>query len=328
MEKENKIAQATQVFRKMLVEEFGIKSTEHFHSIEGEDLAIIYENIKAEQENFNLTDKETQTILDVISGELDAQNANNKQQINLINVTLPDISSIEQITRIEEIKKQLVKRATGFTTGGFKPTNSNTECWIGRVYLYREDEDIPIDDNGAIMFPLLQICLEELPYVPDALKGTKVLTVFVSKNMPGRLAYNGNNWVIREYKEEDILVFKDICNNSSPITPYPLKSQLVNEDYPVWDSGDIPMDIEDELVKMEESGEITDYYDYTDCFSEHKIGGYPSYIQSGINFGDGYEFMLQIASDEKANLNIIDSGNFYLAKNSQTGDWRLYCDFY
>ena len=65
MEKENKIAQATQVFRKMLVEEFGIKSTEHFHSIEGEDLAIIYENIKAEQENFNLTDKETQTILDL-----------------------------------------------------------------------------------------------------------------------------------------------------------------------------------------------------------------------------------------------------------------------
>ena len=79
---------------------------------------------------------------------------------------------------------------------------------------------------------------------------------------------------------------------------------------------------------VEDSGEITDYYDYTDCFAGHKIGGYPNYIQSGIDFGDGYEFMIQIASDEKANLNIIDSGNFYLAKNSQTGDWRLYCDFY
>ena len=241
---------------------------------------------------------------------------------------MPDISSIEKMKRIVEIKKQLVKRATGFTTGGFKPTNSDTKCWIGRVYLYREDEDIPIDDNGAIMFPLLQICLEELPYMPDALKGSKALTVFVSKNMPGRLTDNGNNWVIREYKEEDILVFKDICNNSSPITPYPLKSQLVNEDYPVWDSGDIPMDMEDELVEMEESGEISDYYDYADCFPEHKIGGYPCYIQSGINFGDGYEFMLQIASDEKANLNIVDNGNFYLAKNSQTEEWRLYCDFY
>lgn len=231
--------------------------------------------------------------------------------------------------RIEEIKKQLVKRATGFITGGFRPTNSNTENWIGQVYLYRENEDIPIDDNGKAMLPLLQICLEGLPYIPDALKGSKVLTIFVSENMPGRLAYNGDAWVIREYKEEDVLVVKDIyMQSSSRIKPYPLKSQLITEDYPVWDSGDIPMDIEDELVEMEDSGEITDYYDYTDCFAGHKIGGYPNYIQSGIDFGDGYEFMIQIASDEKANLNIIDSGNFYLSKNSQTGDWRLYCDFY
>ena len=108
--------------------------------------------------------------------------------------------------KIEEIKKQLVKRATGFITGGFRPTNSNTESWIGQVYLYRESEDIPIDSNGKAMLPLLQICLEGLPYIPDALKGSKVLTVFVSENMPGRLAYNGDDWVIREYKEEDVLV--------------------------------------------------------------------------------------------------------------------------
>ena len=230
--------------------------------------------------------------------------------------------------RIDEIKKILVKKATGFTTGGFKPTNSDTESWIGRVYLYKEDEGIPTDNNGKMMLPILQICLNGLPYIPEELKGTKALTVFVSEDMPGRLANNGNNWVIREYKEDDLLVLKDICNQSSPVKPYPLKSQLIEEDYPVWDSGDIPMEIEDELVEMEDSGEITDYYDYTDCFAGHKIGGYPNYIQSGIDFGDGYEFMIQIASDEKANLNIIDSGNFYLAKNSQTGDWRLYCDFY
>lgn len=52
------------------------------------------------------------------------------------------------------------------------------------MYLYRENEDIPIDDNGKAMLPLLQICLEGLPYIPDALKGSKVLTIFVSENMP------------------------------------------------------------------------------------------------------------------------------------------------
>ena len=34
----------------MLVEEFGIKSTEQFFSTEGEDMAVIYESMKVEQE--------------------------------------------------------------------------------------------------------------------------------------------------------------------------------------------------------------------------------------------------------------------------------------
>ena len=133
---------------------------------------------------------------------------------------------------------------------------------------------------------------------------------------------------MREYKEGNILVNKDLSNNSSPIKPFPLKSRLIEEDYPIFDGGDIPEDIMEELEEMEDSEEITDYYDYTECHSEHKIGGYPCYIQSGINWGEGYEFVLQIASDEKANLNIIDSGNIYLAKSRLTGDWKLYCDFY
>ena len=43
MEKEKRTEEAIQVFRKMLVEEFGIKSTEQFFSTEGEDMAVIYE---------------------------------------------------------------------------------------------------------------------------------------------------------------------------------------------------------------------------------------------------------------------------------------------
>lgn len=82
MEKEKEIAKATQAVRKMLVEEFDIKSTEQYFSTEGEDMAVIYENMKAEQENYNLTDDELETILDVIFDELDAKNADN-EWINL-----------------------------------------------------------------------------------------------------------------------------------------------------------------------------------------------------------------------------------------------------
>lgn len=78
MEKDKKIAEATEVFRKMLIEEYGIKSTDQYFSTDGEDMAEIYESMKIEQENFNLTDEELENILDEIFDELDTQNSDNK----------------------------------------------------------------------------------------------------------------------------------------------------------------------------------------------------------------------------------------------------------
>lgn len=69
MEKDKKIAEATKVFRKILVDEYGIKSADQFFSTEGEEMAEIYENMKIEQENFNLTDDELEDLLDSIFDE-------------------------------------------------------------------------------------------------------------------------------------------------------------------------------------------------------------------------------------------------------------------
>lgn len=60
------IQEATQVFRQMLMEEYGIRSAEQFFSTEGEEMAVIYENMKIEQEHFKLTDDELEDILDSI----------------------------------------------------------------------------------------------------------------------------------------------------------------------------------------------------------------------------------------------------------------------
>lgn len=49
--------------------------------------------------------------------------------------------------------------------------------------------------------------------------------------------------------------------------------------------------------------------------------------QPGIEFSPGFEFVLQIASDAKAQLNVVDSGAIFLAKNAASGAWE-YCDFY
>lgn len=70
MEKEKKIEEAKQVFRKMLVDEYSIKSVDQFFSTEGEAMAEIYESMKIEQESFNLTDDELDSLLDSIFDEM------------------------------------------------------------------------------------------------------------------------------------------------------------------------------------------------------------------------------------------------------------------
>lgn len=70
MEKEKKIEEAKQVFKKMLVDKYSIKSADQFFSTEGEVMAEIYESMKIEQENFNLTDDELNSLLDSIFDEM------------------------------------------------------------------------------------------------------------------------------------------------------------------------------------------------------------------------------------------------------------------
>lgn len=67
----------------------------------------------------------------------------------------------------EEIKAALARPAVEFTAGGFRPTYAATESWLGRVYLGRADETLPLDAQGQPMWPLLQLVLAGLPTVPD-----------------------------------------------------------------------------------------------------------------------------------------------------------------
>ena len=229
---------------------------------------------------------------------------------------------------IENIKSQIVKQATVFQTGGFKPTNSISESWIGKVYLFKESEEIPLDKNGKQMIPLIQINLENLSNKPKSISNTKVITVFISQDFPVELTQNGENWLIREYTNESDLIIKKIEVDNDFIKPFPLKAQGIIEDYPVWDGGGLSDEMEDKILELEKSGIIEDYYDITENQYGHKIGGYPSFCQPGIDFGTDFEFVIQIASDEKANLNIVDGGTIFLAKSIKTQEWKYYCDFY
>lgn len=111
------------------------------------------------------------------------------------------------------------RKATQFTTGGFRPTNTREESWIGRVFICKAEEEPPLDSDGRLMIPLAQF------YLP-------------------------------------------------------------------------------------------------------KIGDWPSFCQSGVDFEAGYSFVFQRSTDAKANRNVVDNGSFLFAFNPSIQQWQLYYDFY
>ncbi|MCL2310505.1 MAG: DUF1963 domain-containing protein [Proteobacteria bacterium] len=229
---------------------------------------------------------------------------------------------------IATIKRLLAKPATKLIAGGFRPTGADDESWIGKVFLYRPDESIPMDKKGEEMLPLAQFYLPNLPYCVPLLMNTRVLTVFISKTYHEPFESMGKNWVIREYGDGDLLVRKDLPVTRTFLKPFPLRAELVDEDYPLWDGGGVPADLEGEILRLEKAGEIESYYDIVSHTYEHKIGGYPSFCQSGVHPGDGFEFVFQISSDPKVNLNVVDNGSLMFWKNKSSAEWAIYYDFY
>ncbi|AUC77883.1 DUF1963 domain-containing protein [Olleya sp. HaHaR_3_96] len=233
---------------------------------------------------------------------------------------------------VEDLKNKIAKPVTKLTTGGFRPKNTIEESWIGKVFAYHEDEEIPKDKNGDLMVPLAQFYLPNLPYVHPRISKTKLITVFITGELPECFEPMGENWVIREYENLDTIKIKKLENPNSFLKAFPLQAELDENDFPLWDGGGLSMEDEAEVLKLENEGIIEDYFDITEHIYDHKIGGYPSFCQSGIGdsdgFGEGFQFVFQISSDEKANFNVIDNGSLMFAKNSDTNQWSVYYDFY
>lgn len=228
---------------------------------------------------------------------------------------------------ITKIKDALFKQATIFQTGGFRPTEELGESWIGKVLWGKERGAETYSSNYD---PIFTIFLNQLPYVPRELKRYQLITVYMDFNVFNNL--NKDNLVsyfkINCYTHLDGL--QKINKQSSKIKPFPLTPLIINNDAPSWeDSDSIAPDIENAITRLE-SDEGMEYYEdiVEKIYSTHKVGGYPSFTQSGVSFGEDYSFVFQISSDEKAQFNIVDSGSFYFFFNQEKQDWIVYCDFY
>ncbi|MFZ4772691.1 DUF1963 domain-containing protein [bacterium] len=229
--------------------------------------------------------------------------------------------------QISEIKDKLRKKAVVFQTGGARPENNIfRQSWIGKVKLGYTEEACPIDVNQQPMFPLMQLCLADLPFIPKALQNTKVLTVFISSDF---LDDEEGNFCIREYSNLEDLVEKDFGNSIEGVKPFPLFPQLIENDFPAWEDGDdISSDVADIILLREKGIEYReDIYEEKEAM--HKIGGYANYCRGDhAIFKAGNEFLLQIATDYKAGLEIGQAGNIYFAKNLITNEWQALWDAY
>lgn len=230
---------------------------------------------------------------------------------------------------VKEVKEKLSKKAIIFETGGKRPTGELLESWIGSVCWQHEGESLPKDKRENNMISIATIFLNNLPLLPAELAGIELITIFMSEDVWDNLISEDlSPWFcIRTYRSLEQLIY---CNyQTDMIKPFPLTPHLVENDFPCWDGGGIPEEIEDIILQLETTEGI-DYFDdiCEEIYARHKVGGYPAFCQSGFSFGNGYEFVMQISSDEKALFNIVDSGNFYFFYNSQKSDWKVYCDFY
>ena len=194
-----------------------------------------------------------------------------------------------------EIKEVVKKPISKFIPYNHEKDKEYPKSWVGKVFYFKENENIPLDENGKKMKPFVQIYLPSSPYIHPLLKNTKVITVFVSEEFPNTIGDIEEGWIIREYNNLDKLVRKDFDYSYSDIDVFPFKYEF---DY---DYNQNFYAIEDYLndeniisaykkLRWENKIEFKHYHEY-------KMGGYASYIGRDVYFSPYFIFQILMRGD-------------------------------
>jgi uncharacterized protein YwqG len=220
-----------------------------------------------------------------------------------------------------EFRERIKRRAIEMEIGGFRPPEDPLTSWFGQVLLCAPGEVWPMQ-SGKPMHALAQIVLRDFPFRPKGVEDIALITVFVGPDELPDNTPNGLHWCLRAYKSTDHLVPLPRIDTGSDMIEFPMRPNLIGEDYPCWEdvSEECPEEIED------------DYYDLFENNPGFKFGGWPSLIQSGIFWGSGDKhliaprYVFQIDSTEKGNWMWGDNGVGYFGRGTAAGhenDWAL-----
>ena len=217
-----------------------------------------------------------------------------------------------------ELLKSHLRRAALAQIGGFRPPEDLRTSWFGRGVCL-PGEALP-SYKGKDMFPLLQINVSELPFIPAELSNTQLLIVFHSREEHPFDKPHGEGWMIREYESLNDLVPLPKSSEPEMVRPFPIKWSLIEDDAPGWEDAWSLLDLSP--VNDEEASSA--FFHRFNRYSGTKVGGFPYEIQHGVGLED---FVFQIGSEEKPGWVWVDDGVAYYFKKPD-GTWRWDCQFY
>lgn len=217
---------------------------------------------------------------------------------------------------LEELRSQL-RPASVAQVGGFRPGADPLTSWFLKGVCL-PGEGLPVW-KGQPMFPLLQIRTDELPVIPEQLKGIALLVLFHNREHHPFDQPHGEGWLIREYATlEGLELLPDL---ETPYRPFPVRWVSVNDDAPGWEDA---WDIID-LSEVNDDTQASDsFFDDFNRYGGTKVGGYPMEIQHGVGIED---FVFQVGSEEKVNWMWADNGIGYFHRSAE-GIWQFSCQFY
>ena len=270
---------------------------------------------------------------------------------------------------IDRLRQQLARKASKMIVGGFRPSNDPFASWFGRVKVALPHETWPMHRNRP-MTPLCQINCAELPYRPESLADVAFISVFVDldefpfTNVDDPADFdpvktNGDRWLLRAYPSMDGLVrtaepskrgimkpyqrvgtvWKPYALKRVTIKPFPVRWELVEDDYPArasfHDYFGFPYPPPDNFLKLwlekfplELLDELPEALPTYGC---SKVGGWPDLVQGRIfhRHPAKPEYVFQVAAERQANLYWVDAGVAYFGRG--TGDvaneWFAECQF-
>jgi uncharacterized protein YwqG len=208
--------------------------------------------------------------------------------------------------------------------GGFRPPEGPGGSWFGRVNLALPGEGWPASD-GVPLHALAQIDLTQLPFRPPRLDDVAMITVFISDDLPSDDEPNGEGWCLRAYRDLAALVPLEPVDTGSKTKPFPMRPQVIDEDYPNWE--DVPIELPEDVRER--------YYDLFQTAEGLKLGGWPFLVQHEVHWGGGGhgevhpsrpEYVFQIDSTEKGCWAWGDSGVGYFGRGTGAGhtdEWTL-----